>query len=208
VIKKVDFKKRPQDQIFQIHLSLPETEPLVWRRIHVSGLFTLEALHSVFQMVMGWQMTHLYEFKIGPHRYSDPDEFDNSVKSPQISIAAALAGHTSFQYTYDFGDNWEHEVLVEGITASDKNFNYPICVGGENACPPEDCHGVPGYANLKKIISNANDPEFGDMLRWLGGHFNPASFDPNRINRDLLGMTDWRSGPNDQGLYHPFSERD
>jgi hypothetical protein len=205
VKKKADFKKRPQDQIFKFHISLPGTDPLVWRRVHVPGLFTLEALNSVFQLVMGWQMKHLYDFKIGNVRYSDPDEYDDTAKSPYASIAAAVGEQKSFQYTYDFGDDWQHEVIVEETVSCSELSSYPVCVGGENACPPEDCHGVPGYADLLKVIADPEHPEFKDMMRWLGGYFNPASFDPNRINRDMLWLIDWKKGPNDQGLYLPFN---
>lgn len=204
--KKADFRKKPEDQIYTLHVSLPETTPLVWRRIMVPGLFTLEALHSVLQLVMGWQMTHLYDFHIDGKRYAEPDDFDDTpVKSVASSIAAAVRDQKSFIYNYDFGDDWRHVVTVEDISARKEGFNFPICIGGENACPPEDCHGVSGYEDLKKVIADPKHREHADMMQWLGGYFDPKSFDPNRMNRDILWMTDWENGPNDQGLYHPFN---
>jgi hypothetical protein len=148
------------EQVFQLHVSLKETEPLVWRRIMVPGFFTLEALHSILQITMGWQMSHLYDFQIGEARYAAPDEFDETpVKSLASSISAALRDQKTFAYNYDFGDSWQHEILVEALTGRDETMHYPICIGGEKACPPEDCMGTPGYEELKKKISNPKHPE-------------------------------------------------
>ena len=207
--KKVDFTRKPQDQIFRLHIALEGaggTEPLVWRRVLVPGLFTLEALHSVIQLVMGWQMKHLYDFRIGNERFAEPDESDEKpVRGLATSLASAIREHKSFHYNYDFGDDWSHLISVEEIMAKDEGFNYPICVGGENACPPEDCGGPHGYVELREKIAKPNHPEYQETIQWLGGYYDPKSFDANRINRDMLWMVDWQRGPNDQGLYLPFN---
>jgi hypothetical protein len=207
--KKMTLKKKVDEQIFKIHLSLPGTEPLVWRRLLVPGHFTLEMLNSVFQLVMGWQMKHLYDVEIGGKRYSEPDDFDDEavgdVKTPLAELAVVKS---EFIYTYDFGDSWRHRVAVEEILPKDERFSYPACIGGENACPPEDCGGFPGYHELKMKISDSKNPEYDEMMMWLGGFFDPRSFDPNRINRDMLWMIDWNREPNDQGLYLPFNFED
>lgn len=204
--KKIDFRKKPEDQIFKLHIALEGTEPLVWRRALVPGLFTLEALHSVLQLVMGWQMTHVYDFCIGKERYAEPDEFDRKpVRSPNATLAAALSNETSFVYNYDFGDDWHHKISVEEVVVRDECVNYPICIGGENACPPEDCGGIGGYEELKQVIQDAKHPRHKELMQWLGGYFTPESFDANRINRDMLWMIDWELGANDQGLYLPFN---
>lgn len=205
--KKAISKNRPENQILKLRISLEGTEPLVWREVLVPSYFTLEALHSIVQLVMGWQMSHLYDFEIDGQRYSEPDEFDElPSKSLASSISAALNGETSFRYTYDFGDSWRHLIEVKEVTTIDDGFNYPICIDGENACPPEDCGGIPGFEDLKEKLANKKDPEHKEMLRWVGGYFNPKSFDANRINRDMLWAVDWRGEPNSQGLYHPFHE--
>ena len=167
--KIVDFHRSPEAQIFKLRVSLPETKPEVWRRILVPGLFTLEALHSVIQLTMGWQMKHLYDFKIGRDRYSDPDDFDDHpVKLPAATLASALRDQSSFTYTYDFGDDWRHQIEVEEILLRDEAFNYPICIGGENACPPEDCHGFHGYMQLllKKRQKRAEAKDLIPQLLW------------------------------------------
>ncbi len=193
------------NQVFKLKVSLDDTTPVVWRRILVPGTFSLEALHSVIQLSMGWQMSHLYDFHIGNERYADPDEFDE--KSPRplaTSLNAALKFETSFTYNYDFGDDWHHTITVEEVTSNGDEVRNPVCIDGENACPPEDCGGTPGFEELKKQVEDHKHPEHQGIMRWLGGYYSPYSFDANRINRDLLGSVNWKAGPNDQGLYHPF----
>ncbi len=203
--KKASKLSLVNEQIFQLRISLMLTKPLVWRRVLVPGTFSLEALHSVLQISMGWQMSHLYDFQIGKVRFAEPDEFDRTpVKSLGTKLSTALRGEKSFFYNYDFGDGWRHEVTVEAVTDRDRNLRYPICIAGENACPPEDCGGPSGYESLLEKIRNPKDPEHAEMMAWIGGFFDPLSFDPNRINSDLLWTIDW-AVPNDQGLYIPFS---
>lgn len=208
--KKTDsFKRKPQSQILQLRITLPEIEPNIWRRIMVPSIFTLEALHSVIQLTMGWQMKHLYDFQIGKSRFAEPDDLDDQpVRGLATSLAAALREETSFIYNYDFGDGWTHQVFVEEVSTAKQGVTYPICIGGENACPPEDCGGPHGYEEFKKAIANSKHPDHLQMLQWVGGHFDPFSFDPNRINRDMLWLIDWRRPPNDQGLYLPFNYED
>ncbi len=205
--KKIGLRKvGNEEQIFKLRISLEGTEPLVWREVMIPGIFTLEALHSVLQLVVGWQMKHLYDFEIAGQRYSEPDEFnDIPTKSVASSLTSALNGEKSFVYNYDFGDGWRHHVQVEDVLSRKDEFNYPIYLGGENACPPEDCGGFPGFEDLKQKLADKKDSEHKEMLRWVGGYFDPNSFDANRINRDMLWMIDWRREPNDQGLYLPFN---
>jgi hypothetical protein len=193
------------DQVFKLRITLEDTDPVVWRRVLVPSILTLEKLHSVLQLTMGWQMSHLYGFQINGENYSDPGDFDepNEFKSVNASIMSALGETKKFIYDYDFGDSWRHVIEVEEIVSREEIYNYPICTGGENACPPEDCGGTGGFADLKKTILKPKDPEYKSMLRWLGGYFDPKTFDPNRINRDLLWQVDWSGDPNDQGLYLP-----
>lgn len=204
--RRAGLKSVSDARVFKLHISLVGIEPTVWRRVLVPGHFSLAALHSVFQLALGWQMKHLYDFQIAKNRFAEPDEFDEiPSKDVGISISSALKGENQFVYNYDFGDDWRHNVIVEDVFEKDDNFAYPVCIGGENACPPEDCGSVPGYEELKQTISNPKHPGYEEMMQWLGGYFDPYSFDANRINRDMLWMIDWSRGPNDQGLYVPFN---
>ncbi|MPZ67273.1 MAG: hypothetical protein GEU83_17810 [Pseudonocardiaceae bacterium] len=96
---------------------------------------------------------------------------------------------TKIEYTYDFGDSWDHEILIErALTAGDAD-RYPTCLAGEGACPPEDCGGTGGYERLREILADPRDPEHEHMLDWLGiddpAEFDPAGFDLAAIDERL-----------------------
>ena len=90
----------------------------------------------------------------------------------------------AIQYDYDFGDGWEHDVVLEAIAPRQKERRYPLCVDGARACPPEDCGGVPGYEDLLEVMSDPDHEEYDERLEWLGGRFDPEKFDPHRVRFD------------------------
>ena len=93
-------------------------------------------------------------------------------------------------YEYDFGDSWEHTILLEKIVQNDTSDQLPVCLAGKNNCPPEDCGGVWGYANMIEILSDPKNEEYQDYKDWLGEEFDPALFDKEAINT-LLRKKDY-----------------
>lgn len=91
-------------------------------------------------------------------------------------------------YTYDYGDNWEHELVVEQILPPDPKLSNPFCLDGARAGPPEDCGGPWGYDNFLEAISDPGHPEHAEMLEWAGGEFNPEQWDRGMVNRELRGV--------------------
>jgi hypothetical protein len=87
-------------------------------------------------------------------------------------------------YEYDFGDSWNHQIILKEIVPREKDARYPLCVGGERACPPEDCGGTWGYETLLDVINNPAHEEHEEMLEWLGGQFDPERFDSATVNFD------------------------
>lgn len=85
-----------------------------------------------------------------------------------------------FEYQYDFGDGWRHEVLFEGCLRAERSQRYPLCLEGARACPPEDVGGTWGYADFVEAIQNEDHEQHEDMLRWAGGMFDPEAFDPTK----------------------------
>jgi hypothetical protein len=112
-------------------------------------------------------------------------------RASDFSLSDALGRTDSFSYTYDFGDDWQHDLVIEKSFKWDENHSYPACIGGENACPPEDCGGIGGYYELLEKLRNPEDEEHLTMKQWIGGYFDPSTFDPNRINRDHLWTRKW-----------------
>lgn len=95
---------------------------------------------------------------------------------------------TKFAYDYDFGDGWRHEILVGKILPEETGVPYPTCLTGKRTCPPEDCGGIWGYAELLEIINDPEHEEYEERIEWLGDGFDPESFDANEVNGALIGM--------------------
>lgn len=164
----------------QLRIELTDIEPAIWRRVVVPGTLTLGKLHQVIQAAMGWTDTHLHEFDIAGCRFgiSDADWPSDVVSEKRVRLDTALCGKKTFYYIYDFGDHWAHRIKVEKARSVDLGLTYPLCLDGANACPPEDCGGVPGYETLRAALASPDHPERNEFLTWLGQDFDPAAFDP------------------------------
>ena len=181
-------------QIYELKLEMLEVEPLIWRRLLVPGSITLAQLHEVIQTAMGWTNSHLHEFIVGEHSYSDPEFEIDEARSEYRYRLATLAPRVrnTITYLYDFGDGWEHQIRVEGIIEDDTRYpGRPVCLAGARNCPPEDCGGPWGYENFLKAIGNKKHKEHKELLEWVGGSFDPEHFDRDEVN-DLLRKIDLR----------------
>ncbi|HOJ34791.1 MAG TPA: plasmid pRiA4b ORF-3 family protein [Candidatus Hydrogenedentes bacterium] len=180
--------KQPKVQIYDIKVVLVGSDPPIWRRFQVRNDITLDVLHQTIQTVMGWQDCHIHEFQIDDAAYGPVDagglEDVKDERKVRLSKVVKEEG-ARFRYVYDFGDDWEHELVVERISEPSKAGRYPICLDGEGACPPEDCGGVWGYYDMLQTIEDPADPEYEDVLEWLGDAFDPESFDIRQVNASL-----------------------
>jgi len=166
-------------QIYQLKITLREVAPPVWRRVLVPGGYTLDRVHRVVQYAMGWQDCHLHSFEIDGVQYGEPDPDGELALRDELETrldAIAYKG-SRFLYTYDFGDWWEHEVLVEDVFPAEPDERYPLCVNGARACPPEDVGGAYGYADLLVAVADPGHPEHARMREWLGRELDPDAFD-------------------------------
>lgn len=140
----------------------------------------------IIQEVMGWDGYHLYSFTIAGSEYGQAgDDFD--VRSQNnIKLLDVVAGEKSkFFYTYDFGDDWEHEIIVEKELSAAPDTKYPLCVKGKRACPPEDCGGTSGYKELLEILADPEHPEYEEKMEWFNSDFDPEFFDVDEVNECL-----------------------
>ncbi|WP_230210195.1 plasmid pRiA4b ORF-3 family protein [Streptomyces kaniharaensis] len=186
---------RPGDPVYQLRIELADVEqPAVWRRVQVPAGFRLDRLHLVIQAAMGWQNCHLHAFDVKGVNYGHPSSELDFVDETAAALDALVKEGEFLDYTYDFGDSWEHRILVERQVAAGAGHHYPLCVDGAGACPPEDCGGAPGYDDLKQTLSGPSHPEREDLLRWLGletaADFDPIRFDLHRTNQRLRAL-DW-----------------
>lgn len=184
---------KKESQIFQLKVTLKGIRPPIWRRILVKGNTTLLQLHDILQAVMGWYDYHLHVFFIGEKYYGDPqdDEYDDfgTLDECDYRLVKVISGQGQrFTYEYDFGDGWEHDILVEKILEAEKGGHYPVCIKGKRACPPEDVGGIWGYENFLEAIHNPDHEEHDEYLEWIGGEFDPEEFDLEAINEALQSM--------------------
>jgi hypothetical protein len=194
-------KPKPTAIVYQFKITLLGAKPTIWRRIQMK-VGTLDELHEHIQMSMGWTNSHLHRFDIQGQLYGDPrlmdDPFDDieyidSTRTLLSEILPKTGQRFVFKYEYDFGDSWGHEVLFEGSPSPDPKANYPVCLEGERACPPEDCGGIRGYADFLEAIGNPKHEEHTDMLAWVGGAFDPEEFDATTATRSMKqGLPDRR----------------
>jgi Plasmid pRiA4b ORF-3-like protein len=173
--------------VYQFKVRLRNIQPPMWRRIQVWEDMTLAQLHRVLQMVMGWEDVHLHEFRIGRKTYSVPDPDDErkiiDVKRTRIHDGIRQVG-TEFEYVYDLGDNWQHDLLLEAILQPAPGTLYPRCIAGERNCPPEDVGGSGGYEEYLEAMADPEHEEHEDMIQW-GGPFDPEAFSVEKINWQL-----------------------
>jgi hypothetical protein len=171
-----------------LKVTLRDIEPSIWRRIEVPSSITLDRLHLAIQDSMGWSNCHLHKFIIGSEEFGleDADGMphtfgEGGVKLHQV-LPRTLPG---FFYTYDFSDDWLHDVHVERWVLPPPKQSYPRCLAGARKCPPEDCGGIDGYAELLVILTDRRHPEHASDLKHLGGHFDPEEFNIDEVNEKL-----------------------
>jgi hypothetical protein len=151
---------------------------------------TLPQLHRTLQIVMGWEDYHLHEFRIAGKVYAQPDPEDNHLgrevldeRRARVSRLAANVG-SSFEYVYDFGDDWYHDILLESISLAMPRKRYPICVAGARSAPPEDAGGIGGYQHYLEALFDHRHQDHKTMLAWRG-RFDPEYFPIAGVNKLL-----------------------
>src|SRR5947209_566825 len=151
---------------------------------------------------MGCTNSHLHHFKLGEQLYGDPElmqenfeelEYKDSTTTKISDILPKTSKRLRFQYEYDFGDSWYHEVLFEGIVRAESTVKYPLCLEGARACPPDDCGGIWGYADFVEAFQNPDHERHEELMEWVGGRFDPEKFDPAKATKAMRkGLPDWR----------------
>ena len=181
-------RKRPTAKIviYELRIELRDIKPAIWRQVLFPSLASLEALHAVIQECFGWQDYHLYRFQVGRRAFERPDAESDAEDASRTSVSSLqLAVGAEFLYTYDFGDDWEHDVRLVGTHDVRPETFYPVCVDGARAGPLEDSGGAHGYRDLLETLANPSHPEYLERREWAGPHFHPEIFDLRATNRIL-----------------------
>jgi pRiA4b ORF-3-like protein len=179
-VRRVRGMAQPGDPVLQVRVTLADVDdPPVWRRILIPAGYTLDRVHAIIQASMGWEESHLHMFRIKGREYG-PAYLDAELETldeRQFRIGDLIKPGDRAGYEYDFGDGWEHDLAVEASAVADADTVYPACTGGEGACPPEDCGGPGGFADLKDLLAGPPGAERDEMRAWAGEDYDPAHFD-------------------------------
>lgn len=178
---------------FVLRVTLREIEPPIWRSVTLPADMTLAELHEVLQIAFGWQNSHLHDFEVEGIRFGMVDVEDEifAVDEHAAPLGAVARQGSRFLYRYDFGDDWEHDVVVESVVAN--GAQGIVCGGGARACPPEDSGGAHGYANLLSVLANPDDDEYASVKEWVGRRFDPERFDAAAVNKRLVTFSKRRA---------------
>jgi hypothetical protein len=172
--------------LYEIKVEIQGIEPCIWRVIRVPPRTSLRKLHRILQKAMGWTNSHLHLFKVDGKQYGEPNpEWDFEVLDEgKLTLEKIFTGGIkSFQYEYDLGDDWVHEITL--IRQIESEETKPGCIDGARACPPEDCGGEQGYYNFLVALADPDNEEHESTLEWVGGNYDPNFFDTGKVDRAL-----------------------
>ena len=168
--------------VHRLKVTLRQVKPPVWRRIEVASNIKLSELSGVLEAAMGWLGGHLHAFEADGVFFEIPDGESFGFPPPRDERKARLgevlpAVKSNMRWDYDFGDGWEHDIVVEAIEPMKREATYPVCIAGKRACPPDDCGGPWGYSNLLAAISDPTHEEHEELIEWLPPGFDADEFD-------------------------------
>jgi hypothetical protein len=175
------------ETIARVRIELEGTAPLVWRELDLPLSTTLASLHDIIQVVMRWQDYHLHEFVVGDKIYGVPDlddVFDERkvYKEKSIRLGTLMdRGVREFLYLYDFGDNWQHRIMMGEPRQGEPGVEYPRFVDGARRAPPEDVGGLTGFEEFLDAMADPEHDQFQQMLDWYGEVFDPEDIDARWI---------------------------
>ena len=185
-------------RLFTLHVQIRDIDPPIWRLVQVEGGESLRKLHHILQAAFGWHDAHLHEFEIDGNAYVMTDvedmlEFMDPKKTfddRKVKLEKVAREDSHFVYKYDFGDCWDHDVVVEKIdTVKTEPYDCAYIVAGARACPLEDVGGPHGYQRfLETLREQPESEEARDLRRWAGRDFDAEVFDRRAANAALLRM--------------------
>ena len=170
----------------RLRISLDDVGPQVWRTLVVASDTPLADLARILVATMGWEGYHLHQFVAGG-MYFGPGDVDMSrftIAYEQVTLEQIAREGTEFEWHYDFGDGWSHRLVVDSV-GQPEQAHIPVCLDGARACPPEDCGGPGGYADLLEVLADPADEDHTDMMEWVGGGFDPEGFDLKAVRERL-----------------------
>ncbi len=185
---------------YLLHIELNDIQPSIWRRFTVPEYYTLDRLHDVIQIVMGWKDYHLYSFTVNGIEYTEEPESkeDGEVAGMQILSNLHLKQKDKITYLYDFGDSWFHTITIENMQEVLQPLDDRLtCIDGGGACPIEDVGGVPGYYRMCEAMKHKRSKEYLEYIQWLQqipwykNEYDPSEFNKEYVNMELAKYERW-----------------
>jgi hypothetical protein len=176
--------------IYRLKVTLRDSSPPIWRQFLVPSHIPLKRLHDALQDVMGWTDSHFHLFEAGGVLYgtAHDGEGPRMLSENRTTLAEVLRRPKDrLTYEYDFGDSWEHDVVLEAVLPAEPGGMYPVVEAGRRACPPEDVGGIPGYMDFLEALADPKHPEHRDVTEWIDGSFDPESFSVGEANLAIHG---------------------
>ncbi len=170
--------------VYQLEITLKDVSPPVWRCVLIPGDYSLSQVQETLLTAMGWEGCHLYSFRIGDATYVEDsyDWPDASVDTAAVRLCDVVAPGDEFEFRYDFGDGWEHRIIVTDRLPTAGRIR-PACLAGRGACPPEDVGGPWGYADFLKAIADPRHARHAELLQWCGGRFDAEAFEAAEVDQ-------------------------
>ncbi len=180
-----------QVAVYQLKITLKGIRPPIWRRVQVTGGMDLSDLDWVVCRVMPWSGFHGHAFTVNGVEYGEIDpDWGSDWEDETEAILGEIISGPGFRFTYefDFGDRWLHDIRVEKVLPLEAGVQYPVCLAGKRAGPPEDCGGVHGYYGLVAALQDPRHPDHGFWTEWMDGGFDAEAFDLDAVNRELSSL--------------------
>lgn len=176
--------------VHRLKVTLRSVKPPIWRRIEVASDVTLAGLSDLLEGAMGWMGGHLHAFEVDGVTYERSDLDDGLLRGAKDENEHRLGEvlgevGAKMRWDYDFGDGWQHNVVVEAIEPTHPNVEYPRCIAGRRACPPEDCGGPWGFQELLETIADPAHPRHEELTEWLPVDYHSEEFDPDEATEDM-----------------------
>jgi hypothetical protein len=169
--------------VARLKITLDGVKPAVLRRVEVPFDIRLDRLHLTIQAGMGWTNSHLYELRARDVGWSTPlpdihggGDFLDARKARLDDVLEDI-GTKTLRYVYDFGDGWEHTITIERLADPEPGVLYPRLIEVSGRCPPEDCGGPWGYADLLEAIKDPKHERHAEFTEWIGDDFDPDADD-------------------------------
>ena len=184
---------------YEIKVSIRDTHPPVWRRLQIPEGITFHELNAIIQLAFDWCGYHAYNFEVGATLHDmgmfiELPELDDgwgdyeTKNSKKEKIDKYFKEYKRMKYTYDFGDDWIHDIIIEKTVETDKKLTKPICIKAKMADLPEDCGGPYGYEELLDILSNKNNERYNEMREWVDGGFTNWYDDREYVDIEKINL--------------------